>query len=93
MIDFRGLPLIARIGTNRGVFLLQRKTFATGTCPARVWIREVKSFAVEAARKLKRCIAQVKKTLQVCDDLDALVFKHLIVGLISIVEVHAIGQA
>ena len=60
---------------------LNGKTLATAAGAGGVGVVEMKTFAVEAAGKLKRGVEEIEETFQVGDDPHAIVFKYLIVRL------------
>src|SRR5690606_18248491 len=76
-----------------GQWFLYSKTISASATPAGIGINKMKSFPVESVRKIKHRIAEVKKRFHIGDDFDAVVFKHLILGLNFIVEIQFIAQS
>lgn len=72
-------------------FLLHGKAFATSTGTRCIRINELKALSIEAIAKIQRGAGQIKKTLFIYKNLNASVFKNMIVrqgGIVKIEVVH-----
>lgn len=71
---------------------LYGKTFSTPTGTRCIGVVEREALSFKAAGEFERRVEEIKETFEVSDHLHAVVFKHLIVGLGFVVEVHFITQ-
>lgn len=92
-----GMESLAPVGVygvqSMGSGTLYSEAFATAARARGVGIGEVKSFAIEAARKFQYGVAEVEEALEVGDDFGIVVLKDLILGLQLIVEVHLVRES
>ena len=73
--------------------ILNGKTLPTATTAARIWVVEIKSFAIQSIAEIKFGIDEIKKAFQITNQGNAFVFKNLVHGLFLIVEIHFVRQA
>ena len=60
---------------------LNGKAFTTATCPCSIGIIEKETFSIQSAGKLECRVAQIEKTSQISDYLDAVILEDLIIRL------------